>query len=74
MAYDPYIGDDDQEAGEGSPEGRKRRFTEFDCPECSANNPLDDGFGHGDEVLCNYCGESFQAKVDDEGKLRLKLL
>ncbi len=69
MPYDPESADDDE-----SPvaESRARRFTEFECPECSANNPLDDGFGHGDEVICNYCGQELKAQVSDEGKLKLK--
>jgi transcription elongation factor Elf1 len=70
MAFEP--GDDD-EAGEGSKAARRRRFREFDCPECSANNPCDDGFGHGETVLCNYCGEELQVAVDDDGRLRLRV-
>ena len=49
-----------------------RRWKEFDCPECNANNPVDDTFGDGDEVLCNYCGSEFNAKVSEEGRLKLK--
>jgi transcription elongation factor Elf1 len=74
MTYDPYAHDDDeQDRGDASAAGRKRKFREFDCPECSANNPLDEGFGHGDEVLCNYCGEEFRVEVNDDGRLRLRL-
>lgn len=74
MPYDPHSFEEDESAalGDGSAQGRKRRFREFDCPECSANNPYDDGFGHGDEVICNYCGEQFKANVNDDGRLRLK--
>ena len=50
---------------------QRRRFVEFDCPECHANNPTD-AFGHGDDVLCHYCGATFWVKVNDEGKLVLK--
>lgn len=71
MAYDPGSFDDD-DSGSGAKEGKQRRFSEFDCPECNANNPSGDAFGHGDEVLCNYCGEEFKATVDDEGRLRLR--
>lgn len=49
-----------------------RRWKEFDCPECSANNPVDDTFGHDDEVTCHYCGSEFKAHVSDEGRLKLK--
>jgi uncharacterized Zn-finger protein len=58
----------------GAALGSKRRFDEFDCPTCSANNPLGDGFGNNDEVFCAYCGMSFKALVDEEGALRLKEL
>ena len=66
----PYDLNDDLEDGAS---GRKRRLREFDCPECSANNPYDDGFGNGDLVLCNYCGEELRAEVTDEGQLRLSV-
>jgi hypothetical protein len=67
---------DDDEDAKGSPDelGRKRRFGDFDCPDCSANNPYDDGFGDGDEVRCFYCGEEFRADVSDSGRLRLKAI
>ncbi len=53
--------------------GVRRRFSEFECPACSANNPFDE-FGNNDEVLCNWCGVQFKALVDDEGALKLKEL
>jgi hypothetical protein len=52
--------------------GVKRKFDEFECPSCSANNPWGEGFGNNDEVLCNWCGVSWRAVVDEEGNLRLK--
>lgn len=51
--------------------GVKRRFDEFDCPECDAYNPWEDGFGDGDEIRCSYCGVELAVRVTDEGKLRL---
>ncbi len=51
--------------------GANKRFKEWDCPSCNANNPSE-GMGHGDEVLCNYCGTEFLVKVNDEGKLKLR--
>lgn len=54
--------------------GAKRRFTDFDCPDCNANNPHDEGFGNGDEVRCYYCGQEFKATVNEDGRLRLKEL
>jgi hypothetical protein len=57
---------------DGDPGTRARRFNDFDCPGCDANNPYDDGFGDGDEVLCYYCGLEFRVTVNDEGRLRLR--
>ena len=56
----------------GAAAGAKRRFKDFDCPDCNANNPHDESFGDGDEVRCFYCGQEFRAKVSDEGRLKLK--
>jgi hypothetical protein len=71
MPYDPHgIEDDPQEPGEKK--GRRRVFKDFDCPTCSANNPYDDGFADGDEVLCYYCGAEFKVMVNEEGRLRLR--
>jgi DNA-directed RNA polymerase subunit RPC12/RpoP len=71
MAIDPGYDDDDQE---GSPEGAARRFGDFDCPDCSANNPYDDKFGDGDEIRCYYCGAEFAVRVTEEGRLKLRAL
>ena len=48
------------------------KFSEFDCPGCSANNPTSESFGHKSNVLCNYCGMEWEVRVDDEGKLDFK--
>ena len=73
MPYDPaYDEEDKQESADEA--GQARRFNDFDCPECAANNPYDDGFGDGDEVLCYYCGQEFKAEVSDTGRLRLKVI
>ena len=69
MPIDQY---DDDEKPSGDDLGRKRRFSDFDCPDCNANNPYDDSFGDGDEVRCYYCGQEFKAEVNDSGRLRLK--
>jgi len=52
--------------------GVKRRFKDFDCPDCNANNPSDDSFGNGDEIRCFYCGQEFRTIVNEDGRLRLK--
>ena len=74
MPLDPHAWeeDDKESAGEGEKQGRRRRFKDFDCPSCNANNPYDEPFGDGDEVLCFYCGEEFKVQVNDEGRLRLR--
>ncbi len=73
MPYDPH-GPQDEDDKELAPsaEGRSRRFGDFDCPACNANNPYDDGFGDGDEVLCYYCGQAYKVRVTEEGRLKLR--
>ncbi len=48
--------------------------TEFDCPECSANNPYDDGFRPGEEIRCYYCGAEFMVEINLEGKWKFRLM
>lgn len=60
----------EEEKDSSSPEGK--RFREFDCPGCNANNPCPEPISDGDEVLCNYCGTEFQARVSGEGRLKLR--
>ncbi|RMG10842.1 MAG: hypothetical protein D6729_18915 [Deltaproteobacteria bacterium] len=59
---------DDDEA----PPEKKKRYTEFECPDCDASNPYDDGFGDGDEVRCFYCGQLYVVQVTDSGRLKFK--
>ncbi len=68
----PIDAHDEDEKPQPEDLGRRRRFKDFDCPGCNANNPYDDGFGDGDEVLCYYCGQEFKAEVNDSGRLRLR--
>jgi hypothetical protein len=71
VPYDPHaVEDDDEQSADAA--GTARRFGDFDCPACAANNPYDDDFGDGDEVRCFYCGQEFRAKVTEAGRLRLK--
>ena len=72
MPLDDHSPIEEDEKPTGAALGVKRKFDEFECPACSANNPWGDGFGNNDEVLCNWCGLSFKALVDEEGNLRLK--
>jgi hypothetical protein len=72
MPFDAGYDDEDVTSAEDA--GRSRRFGEFDCPDCAANNPCDDGFGDGDEVRCYYCGQEFRAAVNDSGRLRFRAI
>ncbi len=65
MSEKHYGGDDDE------PEFAKR-LNEFECPDCDATNPVDDGFADGDEVLCFYCGMEYFALFNDSGKVKFK--
>jgi hypothetical protein len=71
MPFDPGYDEEDQGSRD---EGRRRRFGDFDCPDCNANNPYDDRFGDGEEVRCYYCGQEFRAEVNESGRLRLRPL
>lgn len=70
---DDFSEQEEEDKKSGKALGVKRKFDEFECPACSANNPFDT-FGNNDEVLCNWCGMQFKAVVDDEGTLKLKEL
>lgn len=61
--------DDDDDKKDASK--AKQRF-EFDCPGCNANNPWPDGYKDRDEVICHYCGSSFEARFTDEGKVKFR--
>lgn len=50
----------------------KTVLKEFDCPECNANNPYDDGIHAGDEVRCYYCGMEFRAEITGTGRWRFR--
>jgi hypothetical protein len=70
---DDHSEQEDEDKKSGKSLGVKRKFDEFECPACSANNPYDT-FGNGEEVLCNWCGMQFRAVVDEDGNLKLKEL
>jgi DNA-directed RNA polymerase subunit RPC12/RpoP len=70
----PIDQNEDDEKPTGEDLGKTRRFSDFDCPECSANNPWDESFGDGDDVRCFYCGQEFKAQVNDSGRLKLKVV
>lgn len=72
MPIDDY--EDDAGSGSGADLGSARRFQDFDCPDCNANNPYDDGIGDGDEIRCYYCGQEFRVTVTESGRLRLKAI
>ncbi|QRN94298.1 hypothetical protein JRI60_34910 [Archangium violaceum] len=62
--------EDEDEKDSGSKGARK----DFDCPECNANNPLEDALADGQELLCNYCGSEFLVKGSDDGRFKFKEL
>ena len=72
MPYDPGYDDEEDKGEQAEGLGRARRFAEFDCPDCSANNPYYDHFGDGDEIRCYYCGEEYRVQVTDSGRLKLR--
>ncbi|MFA6033187.1 MAG: hypothetical protein WC889_09845 [Myxococcota bacterium] len=51
--------------------GARIYFTEWDCPSCDANNPYDDGFKGGDELMCCYCGLRFRVLRATDEKFKL---
>jgi transcription elongation factor Elf1 len=46
-------------------------FREWDCPVCDANNPAEDGFRHGAELICCYCGLQFRVNTVAENRFSL---
>jgi transcription elongation factor Elf1 len=50
------------------------KATDFDCPTCSANNPMESALRDRDEIGCHYCGAQFQVRINAEGRLKLKEL
>ena len=63
--------EEDENKKSGDYLGTKKKFTEFECPTCSAYNPHE-AFGNGDEISCGYCGLPFQVEVDEEAKMKLR--
>lgn len=59
--------DDDDE----KPNPNAGKHFEFDCPECNAHNPYDDGFTAGQEIQCFYCGNEFKVS-DNDGRLKFR--
>ncbi len=63
--------DDDEDSSKSKAKSGKA-LKEFDCPGCEANNPTDDPIVDGSEVRCNYCGNEYQVKVNESGRLKFK--
>ncbi|MCG3173356.1 MAG: hypothetical protein GMKNLPBB_01553 [Myxococcota bacterium] len=60
-------GDDEEEQ-----EPVKLGATEFVCPGCNAYNPLDEPLKNGMEVQCNYCGNTYKAKIMESGRIKFR--
>jgi transcription elongation factor Elf1 len=52
----------------------RSRATDFDCPSCSANNPMESALRDRDEISCHYCGAEYQVRISGEGRVKLKEL
>ena len=63
--------EEDEDKKDPTRQGARRKFNEFDCPLCSANNPAEE-FGNGDEVVCGWCGIQFDVKVTPDAQLKLR--
>jgi transcription elongation factor Elf1 len=68
MALDYYEDEDEKD----SRSGKARR--DFDCPDCNANNPLEEPLADGMEVLCNYCGCEYQVKALESGRFKFRAM
>lgn len=65
--------DDDEDSGKGKGKSAGGKIIkEFDCPTCEANNPTDEPIRDGSEVRCNYCGNEYAVKVNENGRLKFK--
>ena len=50
------------------------KWTEFECPECSAHNPWDEGYVVGDQLFCNWCGAVLVVKRFPDDPERCKVV
>jgi transcription elongation factor Elf1 len=62
--------DDDELKDEEKANRNKRK--DFDCPTCNANNPVDEPYADGTELMCNYCGAEFKVRETGEGRFKFK--
>ena len=46
-------------------------FEEWECPECTAHNPNDNGFTFQDELFCAWCGQVFVVRKQNEEEFKL---
>jgi DNA-directed RNA polymerase subunit RPC12/RpoP len=53
------MGDDEKP---DASERRNELHYEFECPDCNAHNPYEDGFREGSEITCFYCGTNYLVK------------
>lgn len=70
MGMQVYEDDDGLKDDERKLAAKRRR--DFECPDCAANNPVEEPLKDRDEVRCNYCGSEFRVTESDGGKIKLK--
>ncbi len=58
---------DDEEDTRDGPRKPGPPWTEFECPECTADNSYSDGFGPRDDVTCMVCGMPWTVRQTDSG-------
>ncbi len=64
---------DSSDDDDGPKRGGGRALRDWDCPDCSANNPCDEKVSEkGVELRCNYCSNEYRITVGDDGKLKFK--
>lgn len=56
------------------PQEEVGKWTEFECPECSAHNPWEDTFTVGDQLFCSWCGAVLVVKRWPEEPSKYKLV
>lgn len=65
---------DHHEDDDGGSRGKQKVRRDFDCPDCTANNPYDEGVRPGEEVRCFYCGMEYRVEATRDGRVRFRAM